>query len=533
MGFFDIFRRNRGSSPLDARAGTTSGEEAPVNTTPRMPHGHQRPPARGPKLNEFIGVKGPASFEFNADGFPRYSMKATVTPNEYSLIRTTDATADPPDMLGKEVAKLRVRMIGVAADAQRPVAPFEPGGAGSDGPPDGNNDRDPNEGAPNTPPTPAPSPNDPEDPEAQDDDTEEGGEGGRTKQVEIRSEGADKFDNQSELAKWLQKIYDNAIDLKTFIQHSPWSMIYDVYFWQFRWGWCEGVGFVPDFRWGERLPKKAGGHLLLDPNHEDIVMEEYHDNVGNTYDALTLKSPRDWIVMKPGGSANPEGAGWLAIRFKRNAQRFQTADAQRELYAEQMSIPVRLVHWLASFLPVGDLTDKLDEVGETMTMAEAAGLLLLGDSNKSVADLLVYPKDGVEFLDGQETRLKARCMIAMMGTALLADTRASGPTGSSKEARTTANAAVVCWADYVAHLLNTYVTPAIIEMHESMFPGSVPKLKEGETMPRVQFVFPGQMAGDTNPTKDSSPDRVPENMRPMPEGNSKNEKGNEGNRRND
>lgn len=507
--------------------------EPPKGTEPKVEYKYKKPPRTGPKLNYFLGIDGPGYWHTLANGFPRFNMKASVSKTEYDLIRSTDATADPPAILGAEVAKLRLRVHGVSASAVKPKAPFE---TDTDGPPDGNDERDPMEDAPDKPS--AALPEQPGDKPASNDDTEadpdadpeetEPGEGGQRK-VEIRSEGADRFENQSELAKWLQKIYDNAIGMLDFIKHSPWSMVYDVYFWQFRWGWVEGVGYVPDFRWGERLPVKAGGHILLDPNHEDLVIEEYHDGVGTKYPARTIKSPRDWIVMKPGPSANPEGDGWLAIRFKRNAQRFQTADAQRELYAEQMSIPVRIIHWLASFLPVGNLEDKLDEVGETMTMAEAAGLLLLGDSNKSVADLLVYPKDGVEFLDGQETRLKARCMIAMIGTALLADTRASGPTGSSKEARTTANTAALCWADYVAHLLNTYVTPAIIEMHESMFPGSVPKLQEGETMPRVQFVFPGQLPGDTNPTKDSAPDRVPENKRPLPEGTSKNEKGSDGN----
>lgn len=490
--------------------------EAPENLTAKTDYQYNRPPVSGPKLNTFLGVDGPNFWHSLANGFPRFNMRANVTKGEYDLIRTTDCTADPPAMLGADVAKLRLRVHGVAADAVKPPNPFE-----NEGPPDGNNERDPLDDAPDKP-----KPDTSTDPDA-DPDADADPKAG--KPVGVRGEGADKFENQSELAQWLQKVYDNSINISQFIQHTPWSLIYDVYFWQFRWGWVEGVGYVPDFSQGERLPVKAGGHILLDPNHEDIVIEEYNDGVGTRYKARTIKSPRDWIVMTPGGSASPEGAGWLAIRFKRNAQRFQTADAQRELYAEQMSLPVRIIHWLASFLPVGDLQSKLESVGETMTMADAAGLLLLGDSHKTIADLMVYPKDGVEFLDGQETRLKARCMIAMMYTALLADTRASGPTGSSKEARTTANSATLCWADYVAHLINKFVTPAIIEMHESMFPGSVPKLKPGETMPRVQFVFPGQMPGDTNPTKDSAPDRVPEGKRPMPEGNSKNEKGNEGN----
>lgn len=508
---------NNGQTSVDSRV--MDGEAPPA----KVDFKYTRPPVVGPRLNVFLGDDGPISMHSMANGLPRYGARAPVSVNDFNMIRTTDCTADPPGMLGAEVAKLRARVIGLKAGAKGGLQSAVDGQQSED---EGNQpstvNREPSTAEGNTDEGSSPSTVD-----------GEPSTGGEAAPITPRTPGADAPNNQSELAQWLQNVYDNSIDMRSWLMHSPWAMIYDVYFWQLRWGWKDGVGYVPDFRWGERLPKKAGGHILLDPNHEDIVIEEYTRGMHGTAKAQTIKSPRDWIVMKPGGSSNPEGMGWLAVRFMRNAQRYQTADAQRELFAEQMTIPVRLVRWLANFLPVGNLDDVLEDVGEQMTLAEAAGLLLLGDTQKTIADLLVYPTDGVKFLDGQETRLKARCQIAMIHTALLSDTRATGPTGSSKEARTSANTAVLCWADYCAHLCNEYVTPAIIRMHEEMFPGSVPKLKPGEIMPRVQFVFPGQMPGDTNPTKDSAPDRVPEEKRPTPEGSAPNEEGNEGNAKNE
>lgn len=489
------------------------------------------PPTRKVAPNTLLGAPGPSGIDFRAHIHAYANYASRIGASGYALIRTTDCSADPPDVLGAEIAKLRLRVLG-------PKAGIDP-----------------------------------------------------------RSPEADRPENQSDLAKWLQSCYDNAWGLASFLKAAPWAVIYDPLFWQLRWHYCEGAGsytqapemgegengngqtapgepgqedpeggarkaqaaapnapppapngeppnptppgmaskpqafkasegaYCPNFLDGERLPVKAGGHCRLHPNLDDIVIEEYDTAFGRS-PAMLLPGARDWIILKPGVSPNPEGDGWLTIRFHNNAQRFQTSDASRELFAEQLAIPVKIFKWLSAFLPVGGQSGKYDELEEELTMTEAAQMLLVGE-NKTVADLLVYPTGGAEWLDNQETRIKSRCMTAFMHTALLADTRASGPTGSSKEARTTANSVALYFADYLAGVLNRFVTPRIRAMNEEMFPGSVPKLKPGETPPRIQFVYPGDMHGDTNPTKDSAPDRKPEDQRPMPEGTSKNEKGND------
>lgn len=444
-----------------ARAGYAGavGNTYPFKTT--------QPGKRKGVPGTFLGVPSPAGQDWRAGGLNVYvNVAKHLTPDAFGLIRSTDCTADPPSILGSEVAKLSIRVYGLKAGVDPLAEPMDP-----------------------------------------------------AKKREWFAE------NSSEQARWLQGVYDHACSIESWLKASPWSLIYDVLFWQMFWGWADGVGFVPSFEWGERLPKWAGGHCLLHQNHEDIVIEDI-DGWDESIESVTIGAPHDWIIMKPGASGNPRGDGWLALRYFRNAQRFQTADANRELFAEQMSIPVMLVRWLSKFLPVGRQSAKFDELEEALSIEDAMQMLMIGE-NKTIGDLLVYPTDGVNFLDSQETRLKARCMIALMQTALLADTRASGPTGSSKEARVTANAAVLWWASYCAHLCNKYVSPASIRQNERVRPGSVPPLLEGERTPLVQFVSAGELEGDTNPTKDPAADRVPENKRPMPEGNSKNEKGNE------
>ncbi|MCC7510228.1 MAG: hypothetical protein IT464_12785 [Planctomycetes bacterium] len=453
------------TSPLRAARGALAAVD-PVN----YPFQQPRPKGRRgpPPLNTFIGVPAPAGQDWRAGGAAIFRNAASgLGSDAYSLIRSTDCTADPPAILGAETAKNSLLVYGLKAGV------------------------DP-----------------------------------RDEPLGMMEKRAWLKDNSSERAKWLQLAYDNANGLEAFLANSPWALIYEVLFWQIRYHYVENFGYAPDLEWGERLPKWAGGHLLLDPNHRDIVVEEITSAYGDERKAETIVSPRDWIMLKPGASGNPRGAGWLAVRFFRNAQRFQTSDAQRELFAEQMSIPVLIIRWLSKFLPVGGQSTKFDELEETLTMEEAMQMLMIGE-NRTIGDLLVYPTDGVEFLDNQETRLKARCMIALMHTALLADTRASGPTGSSKEARVTANAAVLCWAWYAFSRLTRYVNPALVATNEAMAPGSVPPLQKGELPPVCQPVAPGELEGDSNPTKGPAADKVQQQDRPMPEGTAKNEKGND------
>lgn len=334
--------------------------------------------------------------------------------------------------------------------------------------------------------------------------------------IDPHSPEAEDPANRSDRAKWLQAAWDNSDGLIQLLQASPWALIYEVLFWQVRWQWVEGFGLAPVFSHGERYPKWAGGHLHLAPNHEDIVVEEIMSFEG-TKPAETL-SPRDWIILKPGPGAHPRGGGWLALRFKRNAQRAQTGDVNREVFGEQMSIPVVIWRWLSGMLPVGKQGAKWDELEEEFSLRDAMDNLVIGETGKTIAEILRFPPDGVKFLQDEETRIAARCMKAIMLTALLADTRATGPTGSSKEARSTANGPVLAFLDFLAGRCTKHVHPAMIEVNESFAPGSVPPIKPGEIAPRVQFVYAGEMPGDTNPTKDSAADRVPQEKRPVPEG---------------
>ncbi len=144
-------------------------------------------------------------------------------------------------------------------------------------------------------------------------------------------------------------------------------------------------------------------------------------------------------------------------------------------------------------------------------------VLVLSDK-QTVVDLLKYPTDGADYLLQRETRLESRAMKRFMNTALLADTRATGPTGSSKEARTTANSPVINFANFLAESVTCYVNPMIDERNAGMLGIPIPERKEGELEVRAQYVFPGELPSDTNPTRESAADVVPEEKRPDPEG---------------
>lgn len=340
--------------------------------------------------------------------------------------------------------------------------------------------------------------------------------------IDPHSPEAMKPENQSERAKAMQKFYDHMLGVTQFQKKSPWSMIEGVLFWQIRWVKVDGVGLVPDLRWGERKKVDAGGHLWLHPNHEAIVQREYTSISGGTAPEETY-STLDWIILKPGTSDNPQGDGELAVILHRIARLYQDGDYNAGVFAKTMTLPTRILKWFSDRLNAEDVASRQEANENALDWDSVQDMLQLGD-NKTVVDLLHYPTDGVDFLLQRETRLEARAMKPIMNTALLADTRATGPTGSSKEARTTANSPVICWAKVVAEFVTCYLNPSIVERNSGIFGETLPPIQDGEQEVRAQYVLPGTLGGDTNPTQAPAADRVPEEKRPDPEGTGKKEK---------
>lgn len=337
--------------------------------------------------------------------------------------------------------------------------------------------------------------------------------------IDPHSPEALKPENQSDRAKAMQKFYDHMLGTTQFQMQSPWAMAEGVLFWQIRWVMVEGVGLVPDLRWGERRKVDAGGNLWLHPTYEAIVQRRYTSAPGGTVDEETV-STLDWIVLKPGTSDNPQGDGELALRLHRTAVLYQDGDYNGGLFAKTMTLPTRILKWFSDMLNSDDLRTRQTSNEDELDFQQRIEMLQLGD-NRTVVDLLQYPTDGVKYLLDRETRLEARAMKAVMNTALLADTRATGPTGSSKEARTTANAPVLNYANIVAEAITCYLNPSIVERNSGIFGEPLPDIQDGEMEVRAQYVLPGALGGDTNPTEKPAADVVPEDKRPDPEGTGK------------
>ena len=334
--------------------------------------------------------------------------------------------------------------------------------------------------------------------------------------IDINSPEARLPENQSERAKAFQAVYDQMLGITQFQQKSPWSLIEGVLFWQIRWVFVEGVGLVPDLRWGERRKVEAGGHLFLHPDHETIVVERYTAGPAGEQPEEVL-SNKDWIILKPGTSANPQGDGELALAQNRTAALYEEGDYNGAVFAKSMTLPTRILKWVTDQINRQDQARQQEDIADAVDWQDAMEVLVLSDK-QTVVDLLKYPTDGADYLLQRETRLESRAMKRFMNTALLADTRATGPTGSSKEARTTANSPVINFANFLAESVTCYVNPMIDERNAGMLGIPIPERKEGELEVRAQYVFPGELPSDTNPTRESAADVVPEEKRPDPEG---------------
>lgn len=327
--------------------------------------------------------------------------------------------------------------------------------------------------------------------------------------------------NQSDRAKWFQKMYDHARGVASFQKQSPWSLIEDVLFWQIRYHYVENLGVAPDLRWGERRKVDAGGHLRLHPDHENVILERYQGGPAGEVEEMVF-SLKDWVLLKPGSSANPEGDGFLALRMHRIATLYEEGDYNGAIFAKSMTIPTRILKWVSDLINATDTRSRQEGEADAIDWQEAMEMLVLNDK-QTIVDIIKYPTNGAEYLLKRETRLESRATKALQNTALMADTRATGPTGSSKEARTTANSPTVTFTNFLGEAVTCYLNPALVETN-TMMGFEPPPIKEGETEVRCQFVYPGELPSDTNPTKDSAADRVPEEKRPDPEGNSEKEK---------
>lgn len=407
--------------------------------------------------NEVVGMPAPSFEDINALNQLAWTNAASyIGSTGYDLIRTTDCTANAVGTYGDEIGALRLRVFGTKAGV------------------------------------------DPEDPEA------------------------GKPENQSELAKWMQRGLKLAWGMAALQKRWVWSFVEGVLFWQIRWHHVPGWGLAPDVRWGERRKVGAGGYLRLHPDHEHIVVVERQQNFpGFAEEPARILSPLDWMIFKPGTSPNPEGDSELAIRFYRHAKLYQEGDKNGAVFAKSMTLPILMFQWIADKVKIGQLATRNEEIANAIDWTAMTEMLLLGeDGKKTVADLLVYPTDGAQYLLDRETRIEGRSTKALQNTVMLTDTRATGPSGSSYQARDTANKPTLVAADVFANAVTIYLLTSMVIRNEMMFPGSVPRLMEGELPPRAQMVMPENEGEDTNPSKTSMP-VVDPNKRPIPEGNSK------------
>lgn len=338
-------------------------------------------------------------------------------------------------------------------------------------------------------------------------------------QVFGRAAGADPedpFPEMSERAQYQQRLVDQWLNVEQLLKKSPWSMPMGLLFWQLRFALVENIGVVCEFADGLRWPLHAGGDLALSADQQSIIKQRQYNHGGNgTKVEEESYSLDNWLVMKPGGDPSPIGCMDLAWRFRKYAGDYDDVEYNSAIRAKHYTLPYLMLRYAFDAMKSTDLEDHAGDVKDAAANFNPGDILAMGD--KLMLDYAEPGQSGGEYLDSRETRIEGKASRDLLLTALLSDTRATGPTGSSKEARTSQNTAKTSWANFMSHVLDQALKRNT-ELQEMLFPGEVPALKEGEAPPFIRLRLPEDRPEAGKSAKEPAADVVPEDKRPDAEG---------------
>lgn len=480
-------------------------------------------------VNEEAGTRLPTGIDYLAGGLPTYTQVGVpLTPIDYMRIEQRFPTAHAVENKGTDLAALDVRVWGKSAEAAggSGQAAVNDKGEEEDGSDDAGTQGPDNPGAGN--PYGAivrprggqpPAVREAAFPPARDSGVDmPNAETDSGVPADMAASLKPKASPLSERAQKLQEIFDHSMGLDVFLSRAAWGYVRGIMFWQIRMFYVENVGLCFDLTEGERNHPKCGGRLRLHPDKDSIVQVRGF----NSWAPANLQEEKrfdrkGWLVVKPYGGSSPDGDEAIAVQFSEEAKLDEKLQYGKNMHVDRFGVPIAVLR---------DLTEKQVRPSQAATKPQANAddmkrRLKPGgnvDVGLRILELSEVKGDAAKILVEFETRCEGRCERRLNGTALLSDTRATGPTGSSNQARTTKNTRGVAGARYFQDLLSAELLSYVIEQNDIWLPGNIPPLGAGELPPYVVMTEHGQREEDPTVARDPAGPAKPPDKRPLPSG---------------
>lgn len=510
---------------MRARAEEPQPEAAPPNLPKPVQNAVPAPKYKkfGPERvnvapNEERGATLPTGIDYLAGGLPTFSrVGVPLTQVDYLRMEQCFPTAHSVENKGTELAALDVRVWGKSAEANAQDDNKDANDNGNDGAlsDDGNeNDNaDPTGrgtvgigGIRNSATFPAQDPK----PNTQNPAANPGLPQNLAPAVAPKAA-------LSKRAQKLQEIFDHSLGMDVFLSRAPWSYVRAIMFWQIQLFYVENVGICFDLTEGERNHPKCGGRIRLHPDKDSLVqIRGFNPWAPEELQVMARFDRKGWMVLKPLGGSSPDGDEGIAVQFSQDAKLYEKEQYNLGLHIDRYGVPISVLR---------DLTERQvrpTKAGTKPTQnANALRDLKAGGAIDVGLRILEHSEvkgDAAKVLFEVETRIEGRCDRRLNGTALLSDTRATGPTGSSNQARTTKNMRSVAGARYFQDVLSRELLPYIIEQNDIWLPGNIPPLADGELPPYVVLTEHGQREEDPTMARDPAGPAKPPDKRPLPSG---------------
>lgn len=494
-----------------------------VENKPPARYGKYGPPREKLNPNEERGVDVPTGIDYLAGGVPTYSQVGVpLTPLDYLRIAQVFPTAHAVENSGVDLAALDVRVWAKSKSEVSGQKSEELQGENDDGNETGGAEPLPPGGAnPGKRSGRAVGANaafgNPAKPGSAPSGNEQDKNG---LSANLPAQVAPPPPALSKRAMKCQDIFDHSLGLDVFLSTAPWSYVRSIMFWQIRLFFVENVGICFDLTEGERNHPKAGGRCRLHPDRDSIVIvRTFNPWAPEDLQIDTRVDRKGWLVVKPLGGSNPDGDENIAVQFSQDAKLYERVQYSEGLHVDRFGVPISVLRDLTEKkVRPTKMGTKAQDNADAMRQMKPGGSI---DVGLRILEHSEVKGDAAKILLELETRIEGRCERRLNGTALLSDTRATGPTGSSNQARTTKNQRTIAGVRYFQDLLSAELLSYVIEQNDIWLPGNIPPLAEGEMPPFVVMTEHGMRDEDPTMARDPAGPAKPPDKRPLPSGEAK------------